>query len=87
MEVLKERSGGLLSSHILKFPVVLLETMLKEVDPKLLTFPFHLKTGTDVFTPYRVRPKGLQRGLRVWNRPGPPQGVDGPLVPQLVQPK
>ena len=52
MEVLKERSGGLLSSHILKFPVVLLETMLKEVDPKLLTFPFHLKTGTDVFTPY-----------------------------------
>ncbi len=53
MEVLRERSGGgLLSSHILKFPVVLLETMLKEVDPKLLTFPFHLKTGTDVFTLY-----------------------------------
>ena len=52
MEVLKERSGGLLSSHILKFPVVLLETLLKEVDPKLLTFPFHLKTGTDVFTPH-----------------------------------
>ncbi len=50
-EILKERSGGLLSSHILKFPVVLLETLLKEVDPKLLTFPFHLKTGTDVFTP------------------------------------
>ncbi len=45
--------GGLLSSHILKFPVVLLEALLKEVNPKLLTFPFHLKTGTDVFTPYQ----------------------------------
>ena len=52
LEVLRKTSGGLLSSHILQFPVVLLETLLKEVDPKLLTFPFHLKTGTDVFTPY-----------------------------------
>ena len=54
MEVLKERSGGLLSSHILQFPVVLLETLLRKVNPKLLTFPFHLKTGTYVFTPYHV---------------------------------
>jgi len=52
LEVLKERSGGLLSSHILKFPVVLLEALLREANPKLLTFPFHLKTGTNVFTPY-----------------------------------
>ena len=54
MEVLKERSGGLLSSHILKFPVVLLEALLREANPKLLTFPFHLKTGTNVFTPYQI---------------------------------
>jgi len=54
-EVLRERSGGLLNSHILKFPVVLLEALLRKVDPRLLTFPFHLKTGTDLFTPY---PKG-----------------------------
>jgi len=32
---------------------VLLEALLRKVDPKLLTFPFHLKTGTYVFTPYR----------------------------------
>jgi len=53
-EVLRERSGGLLSSHILHFPVVLLEALLREVNPKLLTFPFHLKTGTYVFTPYQL---------------------------------
>jgi len=28
------------------------EALLRKVDPKLLTFSFHLKTGTDVFTPY-----------------------------------
>jgi len=49
LEVLKERSGGLLSSHILQFPVVLLETLLRKVNPKLLPFPFHLKTGAYVF--------------------------------------
>jgi len=32
---------------------VLLEALLRKVDPRLLTFPFHLKTGTDLFTPYR----------------------------------
>jgi len=32
--------------------VVLLEALLREANPKLLTFPFHLKTGTNVFTPY-----------------------------------
>jgi len=32
--------------------VVLLERLLRTVDAKLLTFPFHLKSGTDVFTPY-----------------------------------
>jgi len=57
-EVLRERSGGLLSSHILQFPVVLLEALLRKVDPKLLTFPFHLKTGTYVFTPYPVEREG-----------------------------
>uniref|UniRef100_A0A7C2K4H5 Uncharacterized protein n=1 Tax=candidate division WOR-3 bacterium TaxID=2052148 RepID=A0A7C2K4H5_UNCW3 len=51
-EVLRERSGGLLRRYILKFPVVLLEALLRKVDPRLLTFPFHLKTGTDLFTPY-----------------------------------
>jgi len=52
-EVFKERSGG--ASHILQFPVVLLEALLRKVNPKLLTFPFHLKTGTDVFTLYRFK--------------------------------
>jgi len=33
---------------------VLLEALLRKVDPRLLTFPFHLKTGTDLFTPYQV---------------------------------
>ena len=32
--------------------MVLLETLLRKVNPKLLTFPFHLKTGTYVFAPY-----------------------------------
>ena len=53
-EVLRERSGGLISSHILHFPVVLLEALLRKVNPKLLTFPFHLKTGTYVFTLYQI---------------------------------
>ena len=30
--------------HVLKFPVVLIETLLREVDLHLLTFPFHLKS-------------------------------------------
>ena len=51
-EVLRERSAGLISSHILRYPVLLLEALLRKVNPKLLTFPFHLKTGTYVFTPY-----------------------------------
>jgi len=34
-------------------PVALLEAPLRNVNLKLLTFPFHLKTGTYVFTPYR----------------------------------
>ena len=51
--VVRGRRGGLISSHILQFPVVLLEALLRKVNPKLLTFPFHLKTGTYVFTPYR----------------------------------
>jgi len=38
----------------LKFPVVLIETLPREVDLHLLTFPFHLKSGTNVFTPYPV---------------------------------
>jgi len=59
LEVLKERSGGLLSSHILKFPVVLLEALLRKANPRLLTFPFHLKNGTYVFTPYE--PKFLSK--------------------------
>lgn len=53
-EVLRERAAGMLSSHILMFPVVLLERLMRTVDAKLLTFPFHLKSGTDVFTPYPV---------------------------------
>jgi len=44
---------GLLKRYILKFPVVLLEVLLRKVDPRLLTFPFHFKTGTDLFTPYQ----------------------------------
>jgi len=51
-EVLRERSGGLLSPHVLKFPVVLLETLLREVNLHLLTFPFHLKSGTNVHASY-----------------------------------
>jgi len=34
--------------------VVLLERLMRTVDAKLLTFPFHLKSGTDVFTPYQI---------------------------------
>jgi len=26
--------------------------LLRKADPRLLTFSFHLKTGTDLFTPY-----------------------------------
>ncbi len=58
-EVLRERSAGLISSHILRYPVVLLEALLRKVNPKLLTFPFHLKTGTYVFTPYLISKKGI----------------------------
>jgi len=43
---------GVLNSHILKFPTILLEVLLRKVVPRLLTFPFYLKTGTDIFTPY-----------------------------------
>ena len=43
---------GFLMIHVLKFSVVLLETLLKEVDLHLLTFPFHPKSGTNVHASY-----------------------------------
>jgi len=43
---------GLLKRYILKFPAVPLEALLRKVDPRLLTFPFRLKTCTDLFTTY-----------------------------------
>ena len=39
-------------AKVLKFPVVLIETLLKEVDLHLLTFPFHPKSGTNVHASY-----------------------------------
>ena len=49
--------------HVLKFPVVLLETLLREVDLHLLTFPFHLKSGTNVHASYPLEgTEGLQEG-------------------------
>jgi len=41
---------------------VLLERLMRTVDAKLLTFPFHLKSGTDVFTPYPHRGGDLLSG-------------------------
>jgi len=46
---------GLLRRYILKFPVVPLEALLRKVDPKLLTFTFHLKTDTTLFTSYPLK--------------------------------
>ena len=49
--------------HVPKFPVVLLETLLREVDLHLLTFPFHLKSGTNVHASYPLEgTEGLQEG-------------------------
>jgi len=42
-EVLRERSGGLLRKYILKFPAVLLEALLRKVDPSSSPSPFASK--------------------------------------------
>ena len=60
--------------------MVLLEDLLRKVDPKLLTFPFHLKTGTYVFTPYRVEGGAAVSWFReMWDSEGGGKLVGHPL--------
>jgi len=40
------------------------------MNPRLLTLPFHLKTGTDLFTPYPLSQLYLLDKLKTWTMIG-----------------